>query len=269
MQHIEATEHDIAGVRVRRYQPDDEPAATMVFAHGGGFSWGTLDDYDRICRNLCEGARSTIISVDYRLAPGHPFPAAIDDVHAVALRVIDEGQSGRLVLAGDSAGACLAAGIAQRLCSDGVAGIGGQLLIYPMIEYHDRTPPAFHTLSDRYHPTFEAVRNAWDTYLQAPVDELPSYAVPPRCPLLSGLPPALTLVAQNDPLRFEGMLYSEQLRDAGVQSDLRDYTGSAHGFLSEPAGPGNQVAKALIDVRDWVFRLPLDPSTSRRASLEA
>ena len=105
--------------------------------------------------------------------------------------------------------------------------------------------------------------------MQAPVDELPAYAVPPRHPTLKGLPSALTLVAHNDPLRFEGMLYSEQLRAAGVMSEFCEYDDCVHGFLNEPAAAGNQVARALSDVLDWALRLAIDVTVSGSPTLEA
>ena len=222
----------------------------MVFAHGGGFSWGTLDDYDQIARNLCSATGVEVVSVGYRLAPEHPFPAGLDDLCAVIGEVAAQNPEDRkIAVGGDSAGACLAAGTAQRLRDEGSAEIDGQLLIYPMIEFHDRTPAAFHTLSDRFHPSFNAVRNAWDTYLQIPGDRLPAYAVPTRTPSLVGLAPALTILAENDPLCFEAMAYAEQLLSAGVSSKVISYQGTAHGFLNEP--PSGIVAKALADISDW------------------
>lgn len=247
-QSILSEDAAISGVPVRRYTVTNPSAWILVFAHGGGFSWGTLDDYDQIARNLCSATRAEVVSVGYRLAPDHPFPAGLDDVCTV-LRALGSAKPPSIGIAvvGDSAGACLAAGAAQRMHDEGVE-ISRQLLIYPMIEYHDRTPAAFHTLSDRYHPSFDAVKGAWDTYLQT-TGELPTYSVPPRSASLAGLPAALTIVAENDPLRFEAIAYAEQLSSAGVSSRVSSYEGAAHGFLNE--APEGIVANALDDIAAW------------------
>ena len=238
-------------VPVRTYRSTEPSPWTIVFAHGGGFSWGTLDDYDQICRNMCLATGAELVSIDYRLAPKYPFPCGLDDVCSVVREVTSTVGAGRMVaVAGDSAGGCLAAGAAQRLLAEEITNIAAQLLIYPMIEYYDRTPSAFHTLSDRFHPSYAAVRNAWDTYLQSPVDRLPSYAVPPRAPSLAGLPPAMTIVAENDPLRFEAIAYAQQLAAAGVTSQIRACEGTAHGFLNEPAH--GSAAKALADISGFL-----------------
>ncbi|WP_449397184.1 alpha/beta hydrolase [Devosia riboflavina] len=244
------TEDSLAsGVPIRRYTAVNRSAWILVFAHGGGFSWGTLNDYDQIARNLCGATGAEVVSVGYRLAPDHPFPAGLDDILSVLRAVVSDNPAGaRIALGGDSAGACLAAGAAQRALDEGIC-VSCQLLIYPMIEYHDRTPPAFHTLSNRYLPSFDAVRNAWDTYLQRSSECLPAYAVPTRATSLVGLPPALTIVAENDPLRFEAIAYAKQLSSAAVSSKLISYPGTGHGFLNE--APNGIVARALEDISAW------------------
>lgn len=253
-QSIRSEDASIAGVPVRKYTAGKPSTWIMVFAHGGGFSWGTLDDYDQIARNLCNSTGADVVSVGYRLAPEHPFPAGLDDVCAVIREVAAQKPADhKIALGGDSAGACLAAGAAQRLHDEGGAEIEGQLLLYPMIEFHNRTPAAFHTLAGRFHPSFDAVRNAWDTYLQTRGNRLPAYAVPTRTPSLIGLPPTLTIVAENDPLCFEAMAYAEQLLSAGVPSKVISYGGTAHGFLNET--PRGIVAKALADIGVW-FEAP-------------
>lgn len=250
-QSIRSKDASIGGVPVRNYTAGKPSTWTMVFAHGGGFSWGTLDDYDQIARNLCNATGADVVSVDYRLAPDHRFPAGLDDVCAVIREVAAQQPTNRkIAVAGDSAGACLAAGAAQRLRDEGRAAIGAQLLIYPMIEFHDRTPAAFHTLSHRFHPSFDAVKNAWDTYLPAPGDGLPAYAVPTRTPSLVDLPPALTILAENDPLCFEARAYAEQLLSARVPSKVISYERTTHGFLNEV--PSGIVARALADIGAWL-----------------
>lgn len=243
-------------IRINR-NPQATPKALLVFAHGGGFSWGSLDDYDQICRNLAEGVACTVVSVDYRLAPQHRFPAGFDDVYHATLWAaanLSTFKTDKLIICGDSAGACLAAGVAQRAASESSVHLDGQLLIYPMLEYYDHTPPGFFTLSDRFHPSFDAIRGAWDVYLGGPKTELPAFAVPPRTTDLSALPPAFVALAGNDPLKFEGLSYAEAMRSAGNRVEHRHYSGAGHGFLSElPSAQG--VRAALGDMVAWIDQL--------------
>ena len=242
------------------HPPGGEAAALLVFAHGGGFSWGTLDDYDPICRRLALGTGSLVVSVDYRLAPAHRFPAGFDDL-ALASRWAAENRtrlvpdSAPLVVAGDSAGACLAAGVAQKAAGGDGPAFDGQLLIYPMLEYSDRTPPEFHALAERFPPSHAAIRGAWDAYLDPAGSTLPDFAVPPRTAELSGLCPALVLVAENDPLRFEALLYADKLRRAGIAAADRSYDGVAHGFLNDLPPGHPAVGAALAEIAAWIASL--------------
>lgn len=245
------------GVPVRFYGPAArETGAVIVFAHGGGFNWGSLDDYDRICRNLAEATGSKVVSVDYRLAPEHKFPAGFDDVldatEWAASHLAKHGGDGcKLIVAGDSAGACLAAGVSQKAVRERAVKLDGQLLLYPMIEYYDRTPSEFHSLSDRFHPSFEAIKGAWDKYFADPRDADKPYAVPTRGTNLSTLPPAFVVTASNDPLRFEAEAYAKLMADAGVNVKLKRYPDVAHGFLGEDQR-SRGVHDALEDISAWI-----------------
>lgn len=251
----------IAGtVPARLYRHGAMPTSCLtVFAHGGGFTWGTLDDYDQLCRNIIAAAGGTLISVDYRLAPTHPFPAAIDDVHAVALWAAGRRQDlvdadAPFVLAGDSAGGCLAAGVAQRLVMEGGPRLDGQLLIYPMIEHYSATPAGFHALSQSFRPRFEDIRGAWDAYIDPVTGPALPYAVPPRAASLVGLPPALVITAANDPLRFEGEAYADRLSAEGVPVRTSRHEVVGHSFLGEPPGrPG--VEAAMEEIAAWIGEL--------------
>ena len=247
-------------IPVRIYTPSGSARACLtLFAHGGGFSWGTLDDYGQICRNLMLATGGPVISVGYRLAPQHPFPAALDDVidaarwtmaHAADLAI----PRAQLILAGDSAGGCLAASAAQRLRDEPSSMLDGQLLIYPMIEHHERTPAEFHDLARHFPPSFEDIRGAWEQYLPSLAHVTSPYAIPSRMANLTGLPPAFVLTAADDPLCIEGRAYAAQLRAAGVATRDKRYEGVGHSFLGEPP-EAPQVQAALADIAAWVEKL--------------
>lgn len=247
-------------VPTRVYRSGANPTTCLtVFAHGGGFTWGTLDDYDQLCRNIVAGTGGALVSVDYRLAPAHPFPAALDDVHSIALWAFRERESlvtagAPFIIAGDSAGGCLAAAVAQRLVAEGEPRPDGQLLIYPMIEHYSATPAAFHELSRRFRPRFEDIKGAWDAYVDPATGPALPYAVPPRAESLVDLPPALVLTAANDPLQFEGEAYADRLAAEGVPVRKRCHGGVAHSFLAEPPG-SPQVEAAISEIAAWIASL--------------
>jgi len=247
-------------VPARLYRNNASPTTCLtVFAHGGGFTWGALDDYDQLCRNVVSGTGGTLISVDYRLAPAHPFPAAVDDVRSAALWAFRERDNlvaaeAPFIIAGDSAGGCLAAAVAQRLRAEGGPKPDGQLLIYPMTEHYSATPSAFHELSRLFRPRFEDIKGAWDAYVDPVTGPALPYAVPSRAALLAGLPPALVLTAANDPLRFEGEAYADRLAAEGVAVVKRCHAGVAHSFLGEPPG-SPEVDAATREIAAWIASL--------------
>jgi acetyl esterase len=251
----------VAGqVPARLYRYLSAPSSCLtVFAHGGGFNWGTLDDYDQLCRNIVSGTGGTLISVEYRLAPMHPFPAAIDDVNTVVQWAFAErgnlvAPKAPFIIAGDSAGGCLAAAVTQRLAMEDGPQPDGQLLVYPMIEHYSATPAGFHDLSGHFRPTFEDIRGAWDAYIDPVTGPALPYAVPPRAASLAGLAPALVLTAANDPLRFEGEAYADRLAAAGVPVRKRLHAGVEHSFLGEPPG-SPEVEAAIGEIAAWVKSL--------------
>lgn len=251
----------VAGtIPARLYRNDANSASCLtVFAHGGGFTWGTLDDYDQLCRNIVAATGGTLLSIDYRLAPAHPFPAAVNDVHSAALWAFDQRDklveaNAPVIIAGDSAGGCLAAAVAQRLIAEGGPKPDGQLLIYPMIEHYGATPPNFHELSRLFRPRFEDIKGAWDAYIDPVTGPALPYAVPPRAGSLAGLPSALVLTAANDPLRFEGEAYADRLAAEGVAVRKRCHEGVAHSFLGEPPDTP-EVDAAIQEIAAWIASL--------------
>ena len=206
-------------VPVRVYRPETTPAPTLVFYHGGGWQLGTLDSADGICRRLCRRLDAVIVSVDYRLAPEHPFPAAVADaVAAVTTQIARDAVD---PLDGRALGFDLDVDLAV------------QALFYPMLA------PGFDGASRREHAdgpllTAQDVDAFWATYLATPADAANPYAVPLDAPaeLLSGLAPAVVAVGSHDPLRSEAVAYAQRLREAEVVVDSVVAEGLPHGFLS-------------------------------------
>jgi acetyl esterase len=231
----------------RVYRPEQDGAVpTVVLFHGGGWVIGDLDTHDNMARSICRDGEAVVVSVDYRLAPEAPFPAAVEDALAatrwVASHLADFGGDDRLAVAGDSAGGNLAAVVAQQLRDAGGPALAGQLLVYPAVdvtgEYASRWENAEGYFLDL--PTM-----AWfmDHYAaDAALHEDPRIS-PLRHTDLSGLPPAVVVTAEYDPLRDEGEAYVEALRAAGVPVEVRRFDGMIHGFFDMGAfSPGAQAA---------------------------
>lgn len=221
---------------VRLYTPDaDPPHPVIVFFHGGGFVLGDLDTHDQLCRRLCAGARSVVVGVDYRLAPEHPYPAALDDaflatqwVHANATRL--QGDATRLFVCGDSAGGQLAAMACVRARDVGAPPIRGQILFYPVTAHYDPPTPSYLEFAEDHFLTRASMRWFIDQYLGGAA---PDGAFPLAVADLRGLPPAFIATAECDPLRDEGRAYAERLRSAGVPVMYRELTGMVHSCLSQ------------------------------------
>jgi acetyl esterase len=235
-------------LKARIYRPDGEgPFPTVAFFHGGGWVIGNLDTHDNMARNVCRGSRAVVVSVDYRLAPEHPFPAAADDAVAAARWVAEHlgelGRNERLAVAGDSAGGNLAAVVAQQLHADGTPLVG-QFLIYPAVdaggEYPSRVQNARGYLLEQ--PSMDwfygHYAGAWDDVKDPRLSPL-------HAADLAGLPPAVIVTAEFDPLRDEGEAYGKALRAAGVDAEVRRYDGMIHGFFD--MGTISPAAQAAID----------------------
>ncbi|WP_174188498.1 alpha/beta hydrolase [Nocardia barduliensis] len=223
-------------VRIRIYRPDSalRPAPVVVFCHGGGFVICSLDSHDQFCRAVAAGADAIVVSVDYRQAPEHRFPAAAEDAYAALCWVADHaealgGDPARLVVAGDSAGGNLAAVTALMARDRGGPGIARQLLLYPMLDPACATE-SYRANADGYFTTAAHLRWYWSQYLGAH-DGAHPYANPLDADL-SGLPQAFVVTAEFDPLRDEGESYGQRLRRAGVAAEIHRYDGMFHGFMS-------------------------------------
>jgi acetyl esterase len=224
-------------VPVRVYAPStDQLLPALVFFHGGGWVKGSLQSHDVVCRALANGAGCVVVSVDYRLAPEHRFPAAIDDAFAslqyVAAHAAELGiDADRLAVAGDSAGGNLAAAAALLARDSGGPRLAQQLLIYPVLEYNLDTD-SYLANADGFMLTREAMRFYWRHYLRSDADGDDPRASPLRASRFDGLPSALIITAEFDPLRDEGRAYALRLEAAGVPVTYSEYAGLVHGFVT-------------------------------------
>jgi acetyl esterase len=222
-------------VAVRAYRPVlGETLPALVFFHGGGWTIGDLDTHDVVCRQLAAGARCAVFSVDYRLAPEHPFPAAVDDCFFATEYLRKNADSlkvdlKRIAVGGDSAGGNLAAAIALMARGEPGPPLCGQLLIYPATDQRCAFP-SHERNAEGYLLTRDAVRFFRAGYLPNPADRTDWRASPLLAASHAGLPPTFVLTAGYDPLIDEGRAYAE-LRAAGVQVAYKEYSDMVHGFI--------------------------------------
>jgi acetyl esterase len=244
-------------LRLRIYQPVGlGPFPLLAFFHGSGFVLCSLDTHDGMCRNLCAGAGCIVVSVDYRLAPEHKFPAGLDDcVFATRWVAVNaaklNGDATRLVAGGDSAGGNLAAATALRIRDEGGPTLCGQLLIYPVTDFYTPGTPSYTENAEGYGLTRDTMRWFWDHYLRDPLDAAQSYASPLRASDFKGLPPALVVTAGYDPLRDEGEYYAEKLRAAGTPCVLSRWAGMNHGFFFW-VGLVDKAGEAMAECCAWL-----------------
>jgi acetyl esterase len=240
----------VADLPARTYRPAGTgPWPTMLYLHGGGFVIGDLDTHDQLCRRLCAGAETVVVSVAYRLAPEAPFPAAVDDAGAALLWVAERraelGGSELVAIGGDSAGANLAAVMAQQHPEL----VDAQLLIYPAThilgDYPSRTENAEGYLLEN------ATMEWFFTHYGVPLDRLDDSRVSPLMGELAGVAKAVVATAEFDPLRDEGEAYAAGLEAAGVPVDRVRYDGLVHGFIDMVAAS----PAAAAAVEDLVQRV--------------
>jgi acetyl esterase len=223
-------------ITVRVYWPGGQgPHPVLLFYHGGGWVIGDLYTHDGICRSLANAAGCAVASVDYRLAPESKYPAAVEDSYAGLAWVVDHAATlgidpRRVAVGGDSAGGNLATVVALTARERGRPALVYQVLIYPVTDHRFDTP-SYRENATGYVLTAEAMRWFWRHYLAHDAQGAEPLASPLRAPDLGGLPPALVLTAECDPLRDEGEAYAMRLRNAGVPVTLTRYPGMFHGFF--------------------------------------
>ena len=234
------TEHLAPGafgaIPVRVYRPaGDAPKPLIVYYHGGGWVLGSLTTHDGICRGLAAGVDAVVASVDYRLAPEHRFPAAVEDAQAALAWAVGAAASlgadgSRLVVAGDSAGGNIAAVMAHAARTEGPE-IAFQLLVYPVTD-HEFTSASMEENATGYYLTREMMRWFYGLYLNHEGEAGDPRVSPLRATDLAGLPPAYVMTAEYDPLRDQGRAYASAMAAAGVRVETRNCPGLFHGFFS-------------------------------------
>ena len=223
-------------LHARVYRPeaaDDAALPTVVFFHGGGWVIGDLNTHDNMARHICHHSQAVVVSVDYRLAPENPYPAAVEDAvfvtRWVSQNLAEFGCSSVCAVAGDSAGGNLSAIAAQAMHSEGVQ-LCAQFLIYPSVDLASDAYPSRRENAEGYFLEQKTMEWFVTKYLSEQDDPRHPHISPLRAASLAGLPPALIVTAEYDPLRDEGRAYAEALQQAGVAAELMPVAGMIHGF---------------------------------------
>lgn len=243
-------------IPIRVYSPSSGAAQpTVVYFHGGGWVIGSLDSHDRLCRSLANASGFKVISVDYRLAPEHKYPAAVDDAeaafHYIRAHASDFGiDPAQLYVGGDSAGGNLSAVVCQRAFDNGMPLPAGQVLIYPATGHHHETAS-----KKEFANGFLLTAGAMDWFAGHYLSSGAQLRDPSVSPFFaqntSGLPPTFVLTAEYDPLRDEGEAYAVKLQESGVSVLLRRYDGMIHGFIQISAMI-RAARTAILDISEWL-----------------
>ena len=245
-------------IPIRIYTPAGVPPfGVLVYFHGGGWVIGNIAMTDQPCRLLANASGCMVVSVEYRLAPEHKFPAAPEDCYTATKWVYDKAQSlnvdpRRIAVGGTSAGATLAAAVALMGRDRGGPHIAYQLLVYPATTTDLSTSSHTQFAKDNYYILSRAdMEWFWGHYLARDEDRSNPYACPAYAKTLTGLPPAFVITAEYDPLRDEGEAYAVRLSEEGVSTILKRYDGVTHGFFGMP----ELLEKAKVAIQDAAVAL--------------
>jgi acetyl esterase len=225
-------------IPIRIYRPDapsGELLPALVYFHGGGFVVGDLDMVETVCRTICRDAGIVVVSVDYRLAPEHPYPAGLEDAITATRWVVEQSATlgvaaDRIAIGGDSAGGNLAAAASQALLHKDGISLKFQVLVYPVTDL-TCSQQSYIDLGTGYPLTTDRMRFYISLYLKQPADAATPGASPLLASSFAGLPPALVIVAGLDPLVDEGIAYANSLRAAGIEAESVEVPDHPHGFL--------------------------------------
>src|SRR5438874_6338251 len=239
-------------IPVRVYTPEGRaPFPVLVYFHGGGWVIGSLETHDGICRHLANAAGAVVVSVDYRLAPEHPFPASGEDAYAATRWVAANaaaigGDPRHIAVGGDSAGGNLAAVVPLMARDRGGPPLVFQLLVYPVTDVPSAKTASYRENAEGYFLTAKMMHWFWNHYCGKNPDLSDPYLCPLRAKDLKRLPPALVVTAEFDPLRDEGEAYAARLREAGVAATAKRYPGMIHGFF----GMGALLAQGRVATKE-------------------
>jgi acetyl esterase len=224
-------------IPIRIYRPEGAgPHPITMFFHGSGFVICSIDSHDAMCRQICNRGGSILVSVEYRLAPEHRFPAAPDDCYAATVWAAANGTAfggdpARLAVCGDSAGGTMAAVVTLRARDEDGPAIAAQILIYPVTDHYSVMRPSWDRRGTGCGLTADSMRWFWDQYLPDPGLGAHPHASPIRAASLANLPPALVITGGYDLLSDEGDAYAHALTAVGVDAELIRYADMNHGFL--------------------------------------
>ncbi len=249
----------VIALRVYRPAGIEGTLPVVVFFHGGGFVVCTLETHDPYCRALAKEAKAIVVSVDYRLAPEHKFPAGVEDALAATEWVLAHvgelgGDGSRVFVAGDSAGATLATVVALLLRDKGITGLTGQILLYPVTAHYDPPTASYVEMAEGYGLTRKGMIWFWDHYLNDKSEAKDFRAAPLMASSLRGLPKAFVVTAEYDVLRDEAQAYAKRLEAEGVDVTHVFGKGMNHGFAASPNEfPFLPQAKELLrSVATWM-----------------
>ena len=248
-----------AAIAVRLYHPrPGERLPVLVYYHGGGWVSWNVAAFDPVCRRLSDAGRCAVIAVEYRLAPEHPYPAAVDDAYAVLGWIREQAESlgidpERMGVAGDSAGGNLSAVVAQLARARHGPPIRFQGLIYPVTDA-TMSQPSYAEHATGATLTAAVMQHFIGSYLPADVDRRQPMISPLFATDLAGLPPALVIIAEYDPLRDEGLAYARRLQEAGVAVQVEHFANSMHGFISLGGLIGPESGRRALQLVADAFR---------------
>jgi len=250
-------------ISIRLYYPDgDAPFATLVYFHGGGWVIGDLDTHHGFCHALAKTSGCLVVAVDYRLAPEHRYPAAVEDAYAATTWVAENSEliqvdPDRFAVCGDSAGGHLAAVVSLMARDRKGPRIDLQILIYPITDCSFDTP-SYEENREGYMLTRDLMKWFWNHFINIESEADDPYVSPLRAESFRDLPPALILTAEYDPLRDEGEAYAEKLQGAGVNATLTRYPGMIHAFIRMTAqlDKANVALGQVAGMLRSVFRIP-------------
>ncbi|MGH1517831.1 alpha/beta hydrolase [Chryseobacterium sp. JK1] len=242
---------------------EDEKRPVILFIHGGGFVSGDLDTHEVLSRGLANHNQALVLSIDYRLAPEHQFPAGFDDCYTALLWIKEHiggygGDVDKILVAGDSAGATLSASLVQYLRDkkESKATVWAQLLFYPSLSPYMNTE-SFKVLGDKYFPTLDVAKFVRKMYIENFEKEATNPYAFPLVGAVDNLPPALIVVGSLDPLKDECRDYADKLKEAQVPVFFKEYTGVEHGFIQffKQDVNSQQGAEAMKDISDFIQKL--------------